>query len=462
MPGRGKRAGLSSADKEALLSSVYASGGRKQRGGDAAPKSVKVDPAKTDFATLAGYQELKTQNVAGELLGLENPFYRSHQTRAGATTIIDGRECINFASYDYLGLNGHDEVIAAAKAAIDEFGTSVSASRITAGERPVHAELEDALAAYHGVEAAAAFVSGHGANVNAIGDLMGPKDLILYDAYIHNSVTVGAKLSGAARRNFPHGDLETLERILAEKRNSYDRVLIITEGLFSMDGDYPDLPALIDLKQRYGAWLMVDEAHSIGVLGEKGRGIAEHFGIDPTQIDIWMGTLSKTLAACGGYIAGCSALVDYLKFISAGFVYSVGLSPPLAAAARAALAIIEAEPERTARLKSNGRLFTDLAKSAGLDTGHGQGYSIVPVLVGDSLRTVKLSQQLRARGLNVIPIIYPAVPMKSGRLRFFVTSEHSEQQIRNAVNWTREELDRLLEENFSIETAALSLSGENS
>ena len=208
-----------------------------------------------------------------------------------------------------------------------------------------------------------------------------------------------------------------------------------------MDGDVADLPRLVKLKEKYGAWLMVDEAHSLGVLGATGRGAAEHFGIDPNRVDIWMGTLSKTLAACGGYIAGKQELIDILRYQAPGLVYSVGLSPPLAAAASAALAVLKAEPERVARVQANGKLFLSLAKAAGLDTATSEGHSIVSVIVGDLINAGRLAERLLVRGLNVLPIIYPAVPLKAARFRFFITSEHTPAQIRMAVRIMREELD---------------------
>lgn len=460
MPGRGRRPGLSSADKEALLSSSAPSR-RKQRTPGDTERGWVSDPKATDFAALPAYQQLKTQRATADLLGVDVPFFRPHDGRAGATTLIAGRECVNFASYDYLGLNGHPDVVAGAVQAIEKYGTSVSASRVVAGERPIHRELEGRLAKLHGAEDAVAFVGGHATNVNAIGELMGPKDLILHDSYIHNSVIVGAQLSGAARRNFPHNDMDALETILKETRGSYERVLIVIEGIYSMDGDFPYLPGFIDIKSQYDAWLMVDEAHSIGVLGNAGRGIAEHFAVDPADVDIWMGTLSKTFSGCGGYIAGKTPLVELLKFTSAGFVYSVGLSPPLAGAALAALDLLEREPERVAKLRENGKLFVELAKAAGLDTGLSAGYAIVPIIVGDSLRAVKLTERLLERGVNLLPIIYPAVPAQAARLRFFLTSAHTEEHIRLGVQATREELDRLLEENFGIESMAADLSEEN-
>jgi 8-amino-7-oxononanoate synthase len=397
----------------------------------------------TTFSDLPAYGAILKYRDFGKLFKISNPFYRSHEARTASETWMEGKRYVNFASYDYLGLNHHPAVAAAATAAIERFGTSVSASRIVAGERPLHRELETALASFYGVESAVTFVSGHATNVSTISTLMGNDDLIVYDELAHNSVIVGAKLSGAVAYSFRHNDPGALERILAANRHLHKRALVVVEGLYSMDGDVADLPSLIELKEQYDAWLMVDEAHALGVLGAKGHGTAEYFGIDPHRIDIWMGTLSKTLATCGGYIAGKQELIDILKYQAPGLVYSVGLSPPLAAAARTALRLVESEPERIGRLQRNGKLFLALAKTAGLDTATSEGHSIVSVIVGDLVHAGKLSQRLLDRGLNVLPIIYPAVPLKASRFRFFITSEHSPSQIRQAVNVMREELGAL-------------------
>lgn len=394
-----------------------------------------------DFADLPVYRGIVKHREIGHLFNIPDPFYRCHDARAGSETLIDGRSYVNFASYDYLGLNQHPAVATAAKSAIETFGTSVSASRIVAGERPLHRALETALANFYGVEAAVAFVSGHATNVSTIGTLLTPDDLIIYDDLSHNSILVGAKLSRATALPFRHNDLEALDKLLQERRHLHKRAVIVVEGLYSMDGDVADLPRLIRLKSKYGAWLMVDEAHSLGVLGRTGRGAAEHFGVDPRSVDIWMGTLSKTLAACGGYIAGRQELVDILRYQAPGMVYSVGLSPPLAAAASAALAVLKAEPERVARVQANGQLFLSLAKSVGLDTATSEGHSIVSVIVGDLLTAGRLAERLMERGINVLPIIYPAVPLKAARFRFFITSEHTPAQICMAVRVMREELD---------------------
>lgn len=402
------------------------------------------------FDELPEYQRVQVQRMAGEMIGVANPFYRSHDVAAGATTVMNGREFINFASYDYLATNTDPQVVEKAKATIDRFGISASASRLVAGERPVHVGLEADLASVYGVEAAVCFVSGYLTNVASISCLMGPQDLVIHDEFIHNSALAGIKQSGATRRLFKHNDIENLESVLKTLSSDFRRILVIVEGVYSMDGDIADLPGLLELRSRYGFWLMVDEAHSLGVLGKTGRGSFEHFGIDPREVDIWMGTLSKTTSSCGGYIAGTQALIDILKAEAGGFVYSVGLAPVLAAAASTALKILHTEPERTERLHRNGALFLECAKAAGLDTGLSLGFSVVPVLVGDSLRAVQLSNDLLEEGVNALPIIHPAVPEGMARLRFFITCNHTEDQIRRAVEATARRLKDLQDRNFGL------------
>ena len=393
-----------------------------------------------DFEKLTGYRELRLQRSAADLIGLGNPFFRVHETRAGANTRIEGQAYSNYSSYDYLGLNGHPAVSGAARKAIEAFGTSASASRIVAGERPGHLKLERALAAHYGTDACVVLVSGHATNVTAIGAILEAPDVIFHDALIHNSVVTGAQLSGAQRRSFAHNDPAALEKLLEATRHEHRRALIVVEGLYSMDGDAPDLAAFVELKRRFDCWLMVDDAHGLGVLGRTGAGLHEHCGVDASDVDIWMGTLSKTLSTCGGYIAGPAPLIEYLKCTAGGFIFSVGISPPLAAAAEAALEIMHAEPHRVERLRQNGHLFLSCAKKHGLDTGTSLGLAVIPVIIGDSLKSVTLSDRLFKRGINVQPIIHPAVPERSSRLRFFMTSEHTPEQIRETVDAVAEEL----------------------
>src|SRR5690606_25497932 len=229
-------------------------------------------------------------------------------------------------------------------------------------------------------------VSGHATNVTTIGHLFGARDLVIHDELIHNSVVQGILLSGAKRLSFPHNDWQALDMLLSEQRHHFERVLIVVEAIYSMDGDYPNLPAFIEIKQRHKAFLMVDEAHSLGVMGATGKGIREHYNLPGTDVDIWMGTLSKTLSGCGGYIAGEAALIEHLKFMAPGFLYSVGMPPAIAGAAIASLQVMQAEPERVQKLQQRGQFFLELANNAGIDTGSSTGLAVIPAIVGSSVR----------------------------------------------------------------------------
>ena len=392
------------------------------------------------FDCMPEYKRLKQTMDLLASTGVANPYFSVHERVTRDTTVIGGREVINFSSYNYLGMSGDPVVSQAAKEAIDRFGTSVSASRLVSGEKPVHRQLERAIADFLGVEDSIVFVGGHSTNETTIGHLVGPGDLILHDGLAHNSILQGAILSGARRRPFPHNDWQALDDILKEIRREYRRVLVAIEGVYSMDGDYPELPRFIEIKQRHKALLMVDEAHSIGTMGPQGRGIGEHFAVIRGDVDLWMGTLSKSFGSCGGYIAGCQALVEYLKYTAPGFVYSVGLSPSNAAAALASLNLLQAQPERVTRVQANARLFLELARQRGLNTGFSNNTPVVPVIIGNSLQALQLSRRLFQRGVNVQPILYPAVEEQAARLRFFVTAVHTEAQIRSTVEAVAEEL----------------------
>jgi 8-amino-7-oxononanoate synthase len=389
------------------------------------------------------YLKLKQTQAMLVATGIPNPFFSVHESVTNDRTWVAGRELVSFASYNYLGMSGDPVVAAAAKQAIDRYGTSVSASRLVSGEKPLHRQLEQGLASFIGTEDAVCMVGGHATNETTIGHLLGPGDLIVHDALAHNSIIQGAILSGARRRPFPHNDWEALDQLLAEIRRDYRRVLVAIEGVYSMDGDYPDVPQFVDVKQRHKALLMIDEAHSIGTMGPHGRGIGEHFDIDPRSVDIWMGTLSKSFGSCGGYIAGGRELIEYLKYTAPGFVYSVGMPPSNAAAALAALRLIEEDPERVARVQDRSRSFLRLAKRRGLNTGMSNNTPVIPVIVGNSLHALQLSRKLWERGINVQPILYPAVEEHAVRLRFFVTACHTHEQITETVAAVAEELDKI-------------------
>jgi 8-amino-7-oxononanoate synthase len=409
------------------------------------PLTRRIPRAHYDFARFPEYEELKRyERMVIDVAG-QNPYFRVDQggAKSAGITRIGERDLLNFCDYDYLGLAHDPDVAAATKNAIDRYGTSAGASRLVSGEKQIHRDLERGLAEFLSTAAAIVFVSGHATNVTTIGHLLGPEDLVVHDVLAHNSIMQGAQLSGATRRVFAHNDWMALDAMLSEVRHRYRRVLIAIEGVYSMDGDYPDLPRFVELKKKHKALLLVDEAHSLGIMGATGRGIGEHWNIAPADVDLWMGTLSKALASCGGYIAGSAALVEYLAYTAPGFVYSVGLSPPNAAAALAALNTLKDQPHRVTRLRESARLFLKLAKEHGLNTGSAADTPVVPVIVANSVKSLRLARALFERGIYVQPILPPVVAEHASRLRFFITTNHDEQQIRATVEAIAEELARL-------------------
>jgi len=394
------------------------------------------------FESLPAYREILLERQVGPALGFTDPYYRPHDGRAGVTTSIAGRELLNFSSYDYLALNGHPEILAAHEGAARRYGTSVSASRITSGERPVHQALEAALADVYEAEAGVLFVSGHATAASVMETILGPKDLIIHDSLIHNCVVVGAQAARCQRKSFRHNDLDDLENYLTLTRHLFEHVLIVTEGLFSMDGDGPDMFRLAEIKKRFHAWLMVDEAHSLGVIGATGRGIAEHCGIAPSCVDIWFGTLSKALVGCGGYVCGSQVLIDLLKARAPGLVYSVGMPAPVAAASLKALEIMRREPERVAALQANGKYFIESARARGLDVGSSWGFGVTPVILGTDIRTFAMAQELERMGVYAFPVTSPGVPQGTSRLRFFLSAAHERSQMDAALDAIVTILDR--------------------
>jgi 7-keto-8-aminopelargonate synthetase-like enzyme len=279
---------------------------------------------------------------------------------------------------------------------------------------------------------------------STVGHLLKQPDLILHDSLIHSCTLSGAALSGARRMAFSHNDAAHAEELLREQRECFRRVLIVLEGVYSMDGDIPDLARFIALKKKYGAMLMVDEAHSIGVLGPTGRGLGEYAGTDSRDVDLWMGTLSKAFASCGGYIAGDSELVEYMRYHVPAFVYSAGITPANAAAAGEAIRVMLQEPWRVNDLQHRSRFFLEAVRSRGFDTGTSQDSPVIPVIVGDSRRCLRLSQALFDRGINAGGIIFPAVEERAARLRFFVTCLHTEDQLLKTADVLAEEWARMV------------------
>jgi 8-amino-7-oxononanoate synthase len=402
-----------------------------------------VDPSSYRIEAFPEVQALQQRMEMARIAGIKNPYFTLHERVTNDTSLIEGREFVNFSSYNYIGLSGDPDVNHAAAEAIERYGTSVSASRLASGEKPLHREFEHEIADFLGCEDAIVMVGGHATNVSVIGHMFGPQDLIVHDSLAHDSILAGIKLSGARRRPFPHNDYEALDQMLRQIRGGVRRVLIAVEGVYSMDGDIAPLDKMIEVKKRHNALMLVDEAHSLGVLGKTGAGVGEHFNVNRSDVELWMGTLSKSLASCGGYIAGSSALAQYLKYTNPGFVYSVGISPANAAAALAALRKMRAHPELITMLHERSRFFLELCRERGINTGMSDGSAVIPCIVGSSADCLRLSQALAARQINVQPILYPAVEEALTRLRFFVTARHSEAQLRMTADALAEEWHRI-------------------
>ena len=426
-----------------LVAAVEKYLGREPRPQSVLAAPAEIPPTAYRFDQFPEYVKLRQNLDMLETSGLGNPFFVVHDGPTTDRTVIGGRELINFSSYNYLGMSGDARVSAAAKAAIDHYGTSASASRLVSGQKGIHVELEAATTRFLGTEDTIAMVGGHATNETVIGHLMGPGDLILHDGLAHNSIVQGCILSGARRRPFAHNDWQTADRLLTQFRQEYRRVLLVIEGVYSMDGDIPDLPRFVEVKKRHQALLMIDEAHSMGVLGPTGRGIGEYFAVDRGDVDVWMGTYSKSFGSCGGYISGCKALVEYLRYTAPGFVFAAAMAPPAAAAALASLQLLEAEPGRVARLRENARLFLALAQQRGLRTGTSNNSPVVPVILGNSLHCLELAKAMSARGVNVNTIVHPAVEENAARLRYFITACHTEQQLRYTIDAMVEELEKI-------------------
>lgn len=378
----------------------------------------------------------KRARLAGQALleglGSDNPWFaRVDELRTAVEA--RGERFVSFGNYDYLGLSHHPAVRAAAVSAIEREGVGVNGSRLVGGERRFHGEFEEDLARFVGTDAAITLVSGYLTNQSLIPHLLAGDDLLVVDEYAHNSIAMGARSTRAAVRTFRHNDLDHLDAVLKEVRASHRKCLIVVESLYSMDGDWVDLPRLLDLRDRHDGWLLIDEAHSFGVMGATGRGICEHFGEDPTRVDLIVGTLSKSLASSGGFVCSHGLAVEWLRFTLPGFVYSVGLSPAVTAAAHTALRTIVAEPERTARLQANSEMFLAKAQAAGLSTGRAMGRGIVPVLFDDFPTTLAKAKQLLEAGIYAPPVVQVGVPQDAPRIRFFLSADHEEADIDRTI-----------------------------
>lgn len=383
--------------------------------------------------SLADYAARRLHFALGSIIEGNSP-YNAEFDELRSRARSAGRDFVSFANYDYIGIASDPRIAEAAERAVREHGVGVGASRLVGGERRLHRELERALAAFLGYDDALALVGGYGTNVSFVSHVLGASDLLLVDALSHSSIMVGASATRAKVVAFRHNDLDHLEQLLREHRRSHRRVLVVCEGLYSMDGDCVDLPRIVEIKDRYDAWLYVDEAHSFGVLGQTGRGVREHYGIDSRHIEFTMGTLSKTLGACGGFIASNAKVIDWLRHTLPGYVYSVGIPPPVAAGAAAALAILEAEPERVARLRDNAQFFLERARERRLCTGLAGGFAIVPLHLSTRQNALDAYQLLLAHHVYAPPIVQLAVPKDKPRLRMFISAAHTRQQMSKTLD----------------------------
>ena len=349
----------------------------------------------------------------------------------GARVLVNGRVMSMYASYSYLGLVGHPRINAAAKAAVDRYGTGTHGVRTLAGTLDIHQELEATIAEFKNAEAVVTYSSGYATNLTVVSTMVGRGDYVISDKLNHASIVDGCLMSGATFLRFRHKDMEALENRLKQGDPEAAR-LVIADSVFSMDGDIIDLPTMVGLCRKYNAWLMIDEAHSVGVLGKTGRGIEEHYGMEDV-IDLKMGTLSKTIPSVGGYVAGSKELINYLRHASRAYIFSAALPPAQAAAADEAFKVILDEPWRVQKLNAKSEQFIQGLKRRGFDTMLTET-AIVPVLCGTDEAAFSLTAAAQQQDLFVLPVVSPAVPPGLSRLRATVTAAHEADDIEHAMD----------------------------
>ena len=352
------------------------------------------------------------------------------ELRGGAKVLVNGREMGMFASYSYLGLVGHPRINQAAKDAVDRYGTGTHGVRSLAGSLILHRELEETIAAFKNAETAVTYSSGYATNLTVISTMVGRNDYVISDKLNHASIVDGCLMSGAKFLRFRHNDMQALEERLIQAAEGAK--LVVADSVFSMDGDIIDFPKMVELCQKYKAWLMIDEAHSLGVLGKTGRGIEEHFGMEGT-IDLKMGTLSKTIPSVGWYVAGKKDLIEFLRHASRAYIFSAALPPAQAGAAKAAFEVILAEPWRVEKLNANSTQFINGLKERGFDTLYTQT-AIVPVVCGSDEVAFAMTSEAQHKDLFVLPVVSPAVPPGLARLRATVTAAHEHDEIEHAMD----------------------------
>ncbi|HEY7594313.1 MAG TPA: pyridoxal phosphate-dependent aminotransferase family protein [Actinophytocola sp.] len=383
------------------------------------------------------YLEPKVEAINRRINELEwepsrrNNFVAYRPERNSPYVEVDGERLLMMSGYGYIGLNGDERVVEAAKRALDEYGTGTPGVRALAGTIPLHEELEAEVARFAGREGALVFSSGYAANVGVVGGLCGPGDTILLDKLDHASIVDGAQLSGATVTRFRHNDPRHLDRRLAATDSSGTR-LVVVDSVYSMDGDIAPLPEIREVCDKHGALLMVDEAHALGVIGATGRGIEEHFGGE-VKADIKVGTLSKAIPSNGGWIVGSADFLQYLKRLARPFLFSAALAPAQVGAALEALRILDREPERVARTQHESARFRQLMADAGMNTGDSES-AVIPLIVGSDENAWEYATACRKAGVVGLPVMTPAVPPGLARLRIAITAAHTPADIDFAVD----------------------------
>ncbi|MBC8035528.1 MAG: pyridoxal phosphate-dependent aminotransferase family protein [Chitinophagaceae bacterium] len=359
------------------------------------------------------------------------PYFRVIESEQDTEVLLDGKKVLMFGSNSYLGLTNHPLVKEAAKRATDKYGTGCAGSRFLNGTLDIHIELERRLAAYTGKEAAVLFSTGFQANLGILSSLTGRNDYLILDEYDHASIIDGSRLSFSRVIRYAHNDMEDLEKKLRALPEEAVK-LIAVDGIFSMEGNIVKLPEIVQISDKYGANIMVDEAHSLGVIGEKGAGTAAYFNLTD-KVDILMGTFSKSLASLGGFAAADRATIDYLKHKARSLIFSASMPPAAVASVIAALDIIESEPERIEKLWINTQYAMQLLQDQGFDLGNTES-PIIPVYVRDNYNTFLLTKMLQEEGVFVNPVVSPAVPSDSSLIRFSLMATHTFAQIEEAVD----------------------------
>lgn len=360
------------------------------------------------------------------------PFQAPLSSRPGPIVEMDGHRMLMLSSYDYLGLIGDTRVDEAAMDALRKYGTGTGGVRLLTGTLDLHQEMEQALAEFKGTEAALTFTSGYAANLAVISALFGPGDRVIADGLSHRSLADACRLAGVQVQRFEHNDMVSLRHEL-ENGPEANRTLIVSDGVFSMDGDICPLPELVAIKKEFGCFLLVDESHASGVLGECGRGTDEHFGISSDEVDIWTGSLAKAIPSNGGFVASSRRLAIFLQHASAPFIFSGALAAPAVAAVRETLNILKREPERVARLRTNASFLREGLRSLGYDTGLSQT-PVIPVMLHDDAKTALFARKLRDYGVLVSPVLFPAVAQGAARLRLCVTAAHTSENLAFALD----------------------------